>query len=246
MKYLYMILAIIGLTTILTLFFIYPEKKPPQKDIAITINGHDIAKDALNAGDKKNGYHTDQQSEIFDTLITREVLIQEAERQEIHKEETFRLSLKNYYENSLVKTLLDRKNSQLQVSVNDTDIDNYINFLGKIVTFTRLDKIPKSPAEAANAKGLTNTALFSDLATPVRLLLASLQPSQYGVKFDTGSENYVLRLDSVEPSPNYVEKPVDRQRIRAILEEYQKEQQMNRWLLELRDKATITIHKEQK
>jgi len=245
MKYLYIILVIIGVTTILTVFFVFPEKRAAQKDNAISINGHEFAKNTVTVEGKKYGYHADQQSEVFDTLITRELLIQEAERQAIHKEESFRQSLKNYYENSLVKTLLDRQNSKLQVAVTDVDIDNYISFLGKIVTFTRLEKIPQYVSEAATSKGLSNTALFSDLATPVRLLLSSLQPGQYGVRFDTGSENYALRLDSVQPSPDYVTKPVDRQRIQEMLEEDQKEQQMKRWLLELRQNATITIHKEQ-
>jgi hypothetical protein len=245
MKYLYIILAIIGAATALTLFFILPEKRLPRQDVAISINGHDIGKDTVKMEGKRHGYHADQQTEVFDTLITRELLIQEAERQAIHKEESFRLSLKNYYESSLVKTLLDRQNSKLQVTVTDADVDKYISFLGKLVTFTRLDKIPQSAAEASTAKGISNTALFSDLASSVRLLLASLQPSQYGVKFDTGTDNYALRLDSIQPSQESVAKTVDRQKIREMLEEYQKEQQMNRWLLELRKNATITIHKEQ-
>jgi hypothetical protein len=245
MKYLYTILAIIGLAIILTIFFLLPEKRIPQKDIAISINGHDFSKDALTAEGNKYGYHDDQQSEVFDTLITKEVLIQEAERQAIHKEESFRKSLKDYYENSLVKTLLDRQNSKLKVVVTDADIDNYIGFLDKIVTYTRLDTIPQSPSEGLTAKGTSNTALFSELATPTRLLLSSLKPSLYGIKFDTGNESYALRLDSVQPAPDYVAKTVDKQRIREMLEEYQKEQQLKRWLLELRQNATITIHKEQ-
>ena len=246
MKYLYTILAIIVLATLLTIFFTLPGKRTPQKDIAISINGHDFSKDTVAAEGNKYGYHTDQQVEVYDTLITREVLIQEAEKQAIQKEESFRLSLKNYYENSLVKTLLDRQNSKLQVHITDEDIESYISFLGKIVTFTRLDKIPSSSEEAVSAKGLSNTALFTDLATQVRLLLSSLQPSQYGIKFDTGNESYALRLDEVQSSPDYIPKTVNRERIREMLEEYQKEQQINRWILQLRHNATITIHKEQK
>lgn len=246
MKYLYTILAIIGVATVLTFFLILPEKKAPIKDIAITINGRDISKEAVTAEGSKFGYHADQQSQFLDSLITREILIQEAERQQIHREESFRQSLKIYYENSLVKTLLDRQNTKLQVAVTDQDIENYIDFLGKVVTFTRLEKIPQSASEAASAKGLTNTVLFSDLATPVRVLLASLKPSQYGVKFDTGTEKYALRLDSTKTPPDHVAQAVDRQRIREMLEEHQKEQQINRWLLDLRQSAAITIHKEQK
>lgn len=246
MKYLYIILAIIGLATVITVASLLPEKRTALKDIALSINGHDISRESVASEGKKHGYHSDQQPELFDTLITRELLIQEAERQEINKEESFRQSLKNYYESSLVKTLLDRQNSRLQVEVSEADIDTYLAFLGKQVTFTRLEKIPASAAEAATAQGITNTAQFSDLATPVRFLLASLQPGQHGVKFDTGNEKYALRLDGVVPSPNQAGKTVDRQRVREMLEEYQKEQQMNRWLAELREKATITIHDGQK
>lgn len=248
MKYLYIILAIIGLATIPMVISLLPDKKLPRDEVALSINGRDITKAVASSEGRKHGYHADQKTELFDTLITRELLIQEAERQAINKEETFRSSLKNYYENSLVKILLDRQNSKLQVSVSEADIDNYAAFLGKIITFTRLDKIPDIAPEAQSAKGITNTALFTDLATPVRLLLSSLQPGQFATRFDTGNEKYALRLDSMQAapvSPDAPTKAVDRQRIREMLEEYQKEQQMNRWLLELKQKATITIHKEQ-
>lgn len=245
MKYLYIILAIVSLATLLSLISFLPEKKTSQEDIAITINGHDIGQGAVISEGKKFGYHSEQQSELFDTLITRELLLQEAQSQAIDKEENFRESLKNYYENSLIKILLDRQNSKIEVAVNDADVDNYISFLGKIVTFTRLDTIPDSAEAVAAAKGLTNTALFTDLAMPVRILLSSLKPGQFAIKFDTGTEKYALRLDSMQPAPDYTAKTADRRHIAEILEEQQKEQQMNRWLSELKQKATITIHNQQ-
>ena len=245
MKYLYIILAIVSLATLLSLFSFLPEKKPSQNDIAITINGHDIGQDAVISEGKKFGYHSEQQAELFDTLITRELLLQEAQSQAIDKEESFRESLKNYYENSLIKILLDRQNSKIAVVVNDADVDNYISFLGKIITFTRLDTIPDSAAATATAKGLTNTALFTDLAMPVRILLSSLKPGQFGIKFDTGTEKYAIRLDGIQPAPDYMAKTTDRQHVAEILAEQLKEQQMNRWLSELKQKATITIHNQQ-
>jgi hypothetical protein len=245
MKYLYIILAIVSLATILSLLSFLPGKKTSQDDIAITINGHDIGQGAVASEGKKFGYHSEQQAELFDTLITRELLLQEAQRQAIDKEESFRESLKNYYENSLIKILLDRQNSKIEAAANDADVANYISFLGKIVTFTRLDTIPDSAAEIPAAKGLTNTALFTDLAMPVRLLLSSLKPGQFAIKFDTGTEKYALRLDAVQPAPDYMAKNIDRRHIAEILAEQQKEQQMNRWLSELKQKATITFHNPQ-
>jgi hypothetical protein len=244
MKYLYTILAIIGGATVVTLLLLLPEKKVDPGEIVLSINGRNIGKEMVAGEGKKHGYHSDEQAEIIDNIITRELLIQEAERCEIHKEESFRQSLKGYYENSLVKTLLDRQNETLQVSVSEDEINGYLDYLGKVVTFSRLEKIPASPAEAEKAPGVSNTALFSELASPVRLLLASLKPSQFAVKYDTGSEAYALRLDSVQDGPEKAIKPVERERVREMLIGHKKEQQMNRWLVDLRQKATITIHNE--
>lgn len=242
MKYLFIILAIVSLATVLSLFSFLPGKTPSKDHIAISINGHDIARDAVTAENKRSGYHSEKQSELFDAVITRELLIQEAERQAINKEETFRQSLKQFYENSLIKILLDRKNDQLKAEVSDAELDSYIALLGKIVTFTRLDAIPGSATEANGAKGLTNTALFSDLATPVKMVLASLQPGQFGIQFDTGTEKYAIRLDNVQPSPDPSAQNVDRQHLFAILADYKREQQMNQWLADLQQNATIIIH----
>lgn len=242
MKYLFIILAIVSLATILSLFSLLPGKSPSKGEIALSINGHDIARDTIDSETEKGCYHSENQSEIFDAMITRELLIQEAERQNINKEESFRQSLKQFYENSLIKILLDRKNEQLTATVTDGELDGYIALLSKIVTFTRLDAIPQSAAEAGSAKGLTNTVLFVDLATPVKMLLSSLQPGQYGVQFDTGTEKYAIRLDKVEPSPDPAAGNVDRQRLSATMTEYKREQQMNEWLADLKRNATITIH----
>lgn len=242
MKYLFIILAIVSLTTLVSLFSFLPGKAPVKNEIAISINGHDIARDTVALEGSRRGYHAGEQSQLYDTLITRELLIQEAERQAINKEESFRKSLKEFYENSLIKTLLDRKNEQLTTSVSEDELNGYLALSGKIVTFTRLDAIPNSQEEAGSAKGLTNTALFNDLATPVRILLSSLQPGHFALQFDTGTEKYAIRLDDIQPAPNPAEPQIDRQRLAAMFEDYKRGQQMNQWLADLQQNAAITIH----
>lgn len=242
MKYLFIILAIVSFATVASLFAFLPGKTPAKDEIALSINGRDIARDTIALEGNKKGYHAGERSQLYETVITRELLIQEAERQEINKEESFRKSLKDFYENSLIKTLLDRKNEQLTTTVSEEEISGYLALSGKIVTFTRLDVIPQSQEEAASAKGLTNTVLFGDLATPVRVLLSSLQPGQFAIQFDTGTEKYAIRLDDIQPAPNPTEPQIDRQRVAAICAEYKRGQQMNQWLAELQQQATITIH----
>ena len=241
MKYLIIIFTLIAGTIVLS-FLLFPGNNPvPEGDIALSINGHDFSGKAITAESKKHGYH-DTRSELYDSVITRELLIEEAQRQKIDKEENFRKALEDFYENSLVKILLERKNRELAVSVSGEEIDTYIEFLGKNVTFTRLESIPADPVSAQAAPGVKNTALFDDLAEPLRLLLASLKPGEFAVRFDTGSDKYALRLDSVTPAAQEIRVPPDRELVKQILEEYKREQLFIRWLADLKAKARIKIH----
>jgi hypothetical protein len=242
MKYLFIILAIVCGTTALSFFLLIPPAKIPPGDIAITVNNHDIAENGVLQEITSSGYHTEEESDRYDTIITRVLLLQEAQKQKIDKEESFRKELETYYENSLIKILLERKDSQITVDVSEADINGYLSFVNTVVSFTRLDTVPNSDSEAMSARGVTKTLPFDDLATPVQLLLSSLKPGQYGVKFDTGSEKYAVRLDSVSAIDDSSPQTIDRQYILKILEDYKREQKINSWLTKLKQDAKITIH----
>lgn len=241
MKYLLIVFTLIATTLVISLM-LFPSDEPVQDDkIAVTVNGHNISDFTLAAEGKNYGYH-DSKSDLYESVITREILIQEAQRLEIDKEVNFRKSLKKFYENSLVKILLERKNKEITVSVSEKEIDTYLGFLGKTVSFTRLDTIPTDLAQSQAASGIKNTALFDDLAEPLRLLLSTLKPGGYGVRFDTGSEKYAIRLDSVDTSMQPHKPAKDREKIQEILMDYKREQMLNRWLTDLKAKAQIQIH----
>ena len=158
MKYLYYILAIVVAATLLSLFFLWPDQKILEKDILFTINKQHYTREMVASQYSKFGYHSGDTSEILDTAISRELLIQEAQKQAIDKEPGFKAALKDYYENGLIKILLDRKNDSMQIEITDGEIDQYISFLNTLVSFTRLDRIPKSNQEAAEAAGLSTSA----------------------------------------------------------------------------------------
>lgn len=241
MKYLFIIFGLVA-TTLIISFFLRPDKVSiPEGEIAVTINGHNISNETL-ATDKHNyGYH-ETRNDLYDSVITREILIQEAQRQEIDKEENFRKALKQFYENSLVKILIDRKNKEIAAPVSDEDVSRYVKLLGQNISFTRLDAIPLDQAEVQSASGLTNTAVFDDLAEPLRLLLASLEPGEFGIRFDTGSEKYAIRLDNITSShvPSNIDP--DRQQIKEMISEFKREQILTQWLTSLKAKAKIQIH----
>jgi hypothetical protein len=243
MKYLITILAIICAATMLTLYFVWPDQPMNTKNIAVTINGRDLAKSTIAAEGARAGYHSkDDYAEHLDSAITRELLIQEAQRQNLDKENSFRIALKTFYEESLIKTLMDRQYSVPEVEVNNAEINAYLSMFAQMVTFTRLPVTTSDPKVPDSDEGPQNEVLFDDLAEPLKFLLSGLKLGEYAIKFDTGNEQYAIRLDKVTPVIGMVVKKPGRDHVRQILEECKRQQQISDWLKELRNKASITIH----
>ncbi len=247
MKYLLTIVAIVCALTLLTVYFLWPEKQPPASSIAVTVNGHALSKSAIAEEGKKHGYHSEDLSEQVNSVITRELLIQEAQRLKIDQEQSFRKSLKEFYEQSLIKTLMDRKYNEISITVDDSEIDNYLSLFGKKVTFTRLAVTSEPPYAVTSEEGLQNEVVFDDLAESLQPILASLTPGMHTIKFDTGSEIYAIRLDKVKDAADtngFTGQPPDRDHIKMILEEYKRQENISIWLNELRNNASITINSE--
>jgi len=244
MKYIFTVLAISLTISLVTLYFVWPEPRQPVENIAVTVNGHDLTKDFIATAGEKRGYHDNNYAALLDSAITRELLIQEAQRQDIDKEEKFRQSLKSFYEQSLIKILTDRQYGQIQVTVDDSEIDNYLSFYGKMVTFSRLPVAASQPSVPVEAGADQNEVLFDDLSDSLQLLLASLKPGEYAIQSDTGSDRSAIRLDKVRTSQvNQVVLP-EREKIKEMLMEYKRQQQLVGWLEQLRENASITIHNE--
>lgn len=244
MKYLLTILAIVCAASLINLFYMWPHKPMAQKDIAVTINGHQLAQADLKAEETQSGYHQETKADMLDSLITKELLIQEAQRLKIDKEENFRKTLKIFYEQSLIKILMDRTYSNAKVDVSEIEIDRYLSFFGKTVTFSRLPVSSTPPYAPISQNGLQNEVLFDDLADSLKLLIAGLEPGKHALKFDTGNEQYAIRLDSISPAASIEPYIPERKIVRNILEQNKKQQQIAEWLNELRKKASITINNE--
>jgi len=246
MKYLFAIAVIVGTVLVLSLFFLLPEEKPSVENVALTINGQQIGENQILQQAKRYGYHSEDTAELHESIITRRILINEAQRLQIDKEESFRKALKEWYENSLINILLDRQNEKLEATVSEGDIDNYISLLGKKVTFTRLEEVPDSASNASSIQGTSNSAIFDDLASSVRILLSTLTVGEFGIKYDTGSDKFAIRLDAVDTSEEISGADIDRQKIKEMIGDYKREQLMNDWLAQLRSDAQITIHQDGK
>lgn len=245
MKYINIIIFIIVIASGFAFYSLIPEKEKSSEDVALTINGRDIDQQTVHDEQERTGYHTENR-ELYGAIITRELLIQEAKRQQLDKKESFRQALQNYYENSLINILLDQKNQEIEVKVDDKEIDRYLDLLGSLVTFTRIDDISATKESGQPGTENTTTALFDDLAEPVKLLLASMTLGQVGVRFDTGSDRYAIRLDMIEKNQAAPPSRIpDRDHVRKQIADFKREQQFNLWLQQLNEAATITIHEQQ-
>jgi hypothetical protein len=242
MKYIIIMLLLVCAGTSATLYFVWPEHSVDTTNVAVSVNGHNLAKNRVEMAGEKNGYHSEEYAELLDSAITRELLIQEAQRQDLDKEESFRVSLKTFYEESLIKTLMDREYSKPATPITDAEVDTYLSYFGKTITFSRLPFVDNKVQLPTDVSASQNEVLFDDLAEPMKILLSSLKVGEYVVKFDTGNEQYAIRLEKVgEVGDKITTLPV-KERVKVMLEQYKQQQQIDNWLYELRKKASITIH----
>lgn len=213
MKYLLTILALVAISSMVTLYYLWPDT-PPE------VNGDD---NALHA----SSYHQPGQQAREAASVTRQILVQEAQRVGIDKENSFRKSLKEYYEQSLVKVLTDRKLAEMKVSVSEDDVDRYLSRFGHVFTFTRFSIEGGTVQEDS---GFQSTVLFGELSVTLRLLIADLNPGESAKQFETGTEINLIRLDKIELADAPAVVKSDRSRVREQLENHQRSLQIDRWI----------------
>lgn len=242
MKYLLSILLIISAASIITLVYIWPDKPDNRQKIAATVNGHNLVESQLDSELSKSGSLSTTRADSLNSIITRELLIQEAQRQNIDKEESFRTALKTFYEQSLIKILMDRQYSKLKVDVSEEEINRYLSFFGKKITFTRMKVDSAPPHTPISENSQTTEVLFDDLADPLRFIIAFLEPGKHTLRFDTSNEQYAIRLDKIAVNETQATAPPRKDLIKELLIQNKKEQKIAQWLLDLRQNASITIH----
>lgn len=219
MKYLLTIFALVALSSMVTLYYLWPGT--PRE-----VGGD-------NTPPLASSYHQPGEHARLAASVTRQILVQEAQRIGIDKENSFRKSLKEYYEQSLIKVLTDRKLAEMKVSVSEEDVDRYFSRFGHIYTFTRF---PIEDGEIKENSGYQSTVLFDELSVTLRLLIADLNPGESAKQFETGTEISMIRLDKIEVAdvPAVVKK--DRNRVREQLENHQRSLEIDRWINGLQKK----------
>lgn len=243
MKYLFIILFLVGLSSAIALYSFWPGEPSPSQDVALRINGYPMSQKQIDAQIRNQGYHGGNREDQVEALVNRRLLLQEAERLGIDKEEGFRKALELYYEQSLIKVLTDRKLASITADVSEKDIERYISCSGKMYTFT---ETPIYRGKMLKTQALQHTVLFDNLCESLRLLLSFLQPGESVSKYDTGTEVSSIRLDRVEKTDAVEPVAYDHDRVKELLSNYQRGREVDRWNHELRKKASVVIYDEEK
>lgn len=240
MRYIYYIIIII---LVLSAFIGYEIKSKTfsKEDIALIINDRVISTDEFNKLYKSS--HIKDKNEFINSLITKELLIQESQKEGIDKEESFRLSIQNFYEQSLIKLLIDRKLSSLNITIDEEEINRYILFLNKelhltIFNFNTLNEAIKNTYRDSGKKIIS----FEELSDEIKDQIMLINEGEITGPIKINEEYIRIRLDKIESISS--KKDLSRteiNKIKELLKSRKKEKIINDWINDLREKASIKI-----
>ena len=241
MRYLYYILGIFILATAVFAFIGRDRASVEVSRPALVINDRIITEAEIDKrlADKP---HDMTEEQYIDSLIMQELLIQEALDRDIHQEESFRRSVESFYEQSLVKTLLDRQYRDFNPEVTDREVEKYKRLSGMDVEFTRRTYNTRSEAQNNENPSAVHSksSPFVFLSDHLRFVFLTLAPGQTSAPRQTDEGYVTYRLDQTRP----LKKPapaadMDTQRIRNLIADQKQERLYDKWAENLRQQADI-------
>lgn len=191
---------------------------------------------------RKPDYMTKEQ--FIESVIDQQLMIQEAIRMDIHKEESFRESVENFYEQSLIKILLDRKLDSLTVDVTEDEIEKYRKWTAYKLFLTKfIYPGMKDALEKTNGTAQKITAAFTALPDDLKFTVLSLGKGAVSQPKHMGMQGIVVyRLDDKKKILNtdaHQQEAFDARQIERFLKDMKKEQLLGEWTRNIRQSADI-------
>ena len=241
MKYIYSIIVIVIVFSIFIGYELF-SGKPEKGNPVLIINDKVISANEFN---QLYATRADRlsKSDFISSLITKNLLIQEARKEGIDKEKSFKKSIQDFYEQSLIKILIDGKFSSLKANVTDDEVNKYTQLLNKTVHLTIFSLDDVNKAGDINKKGGNKRIVpFQDLSMDVQYYILSIGEGDRTKPINIGDNKYVIyKVDKIEDGPAPCISDVIRDRIRERLIEEKKGIQQSKWIADIRRKARIQI-----
>jgi hypothetical protein len=247
MKYLGYIFAIVLALSAAAGYVVLRKEDKKEQSVAVVINDRLISLERYKRLYKHrmdSSYHINNKKEFLDMLITKELLIQEAQKQGINKGEEFRMSIQDFYEQSLIKVLMEKKFSDLRVKVRPYLYERYIELMGKNVKLELFSYDSLLDAEKGDLKnGRIVESPFSQIGENYRVVLLDLKVGELSKPIASDNKFTVVRLISLGNRSGKINS-ISKDKVIALFKKHKKNEIVSKWLNELKEKATIKISKD--
>lgn len=236
MKY---IIYIIFIACLATLSFLYSSNTTVEKaDSAVWVDGRSISNQEIERLKLRSPSLFTESTSLPDSLIMREVLINEALRQKVDQEEAFRHRIKTFYEQSLVKILVERKMESIQYEPSMEESQAYTNLLGRRIA---IELIPLDGSGTPLADKTEHLAgPFLDFSAAIRMELLFLKPGEQSRPLDLFGQKHLLMVKEIgEKDPQFINNNPERDR--TVIREYRREALFAQWQETLMKQAKIVV-----
>lgn len=239
MRYVYYIIAIVIIFSGLTVYGIFDTRVEISKPF-ISVNDRIISHEEFTRLIAKKS--PDMTKEQFvESIIDKQVLIQEAVKAGVNREESFRRSVENFYEQSLIKVLMDRKLQSLVVDVTDEELEKYERLLRHKVVIAKV-RYKNFDDAKAQINGIQESIkmAFSDLSDDLKFIILNLEPGRWSAPQFRPSGIVVYRLDNtVLLDRADATASFDIKKVSVYLQDKKKERLMEEWIRNLRETADV-------
>ena len=209
-------------------------------------------------------YSSSQEKEqLLETLISKEVLLQEAQKLNLDKEKSFMKEIEGYWEQALLKSLINKKIKEISpnITVTDNEITSEYNRLKYRVLAELYIFADKIPAEQLSKAGVN----FDQAKEALKAQLISEMPADWYLSTDLPQKlgSYLFAMKAGELSPvieynnswvvlkvlNIEERTIAplqelKSQIREDIMRIKREDLLESWSAALRKKASIKINKD--
>ncbi|MCF6247614.1 MAG: hypothetical protein L3J69_09660 [Desulfobacula sp.] len=239
MKYIYYIIAIMIAFSALAAYGIFDTRIEISRP-KISVNDRIISEEEFEKMlVRKPPYMSRDQ--FVESIIEKQLLIQQAVKMKINREESFRQSVENFYEQSLIKILLDRKLDSLVVDVTEDEIEKYEVFMAKKLVIKKyIYQSLEDALKKVNGTSETIKADFIDLSDDLKFIVLNLNVGELSSTKATDFGYFTYRLEKILKADIKKNKPVfDMKKVSVYLQDKKKERLMETWSRSIRDAADI-------
>ncbi|MCD4678372.1 MAG: hypothetical protein K8S18_20650 [Desulfobacula sp.] len=245
MKYIYYIIAIMVIFTGMAAYGLFDTRLEISKPF-LSINDRIISEDEFKKMLVKKSSHMSLE-QFIETVIDRQLLIQVAIKMDSNKEERFRRSVENFYEQSLIKIFMDRKLDSLLVDVTNDEIAKYEAFIQNKLFLTKMIYPSLKDAQKQTNETIEKIeADFMDLSDDLKFIVLNLNPGESSKPRSTDFGVFIYRLEDIQKKEKSKKdqmkdqmKEFDIKQVSLYIQEKKKEQLLDEWTEKIRESAEI-------